>query len=289
MSSGEWWRWWWGRFHDRLNPRGTWFGIIFIPGPVLIGVGLSSVPGWEWYLGVGVVLLILPFVYAGILAWLAYPPRLNPQEALSRKQALTVITQLPPGCVKVALVGVGDVGKTTLLHHLAAIEPEPAKTKDPEVTLFPAAEPVRWLAYLDAAGQDLTQQFEIMDHADFLILLLDHNSTPTASVSNDRKKQQSFNVDQLVGKIQRLAKGKQVLAIHVLRNKHDLWSRCPGTQAANLDDWFTKQIDKVRGAMPAGTVSDADHSNVLTDDVARVRVKLLELARMVVQHRQAQP
>src|SRR5207245_980197 len=111
----------------------------------------------------------------------------------------------------------GANARVTLLREVSRSSPDRSGFR---------AESVRWravldpllrsayrgrLAYLDAAGQELTQQFEIIDHADFLVLLLDHNSTATTSVSIERKNKEAVNVDHLVSKIrQRQKKGKPV-------------------------------------------------------------------------------
>jgi hypothetical protein len=241
-----------------------------------------------WILWVGIILICVPLIYVFVLALLSYPPILSPDQIIGRKLTLTELKSLTPDCVKIALIGVGFVGKTTLLEYLTALDQTNAETKSPEMVIFQVAPPVRTLVYLDAAGEDLTQQFEIMDHADLLVLLLDHNKPEGGiTISDDRMIKQGHNVDQLVRKIRRLEReGNPVLAIHVLRNKQDMWSQSSTVEIQKLLAWFTQQLEKVRDVMPEDTVSDADHSNELTGDIAAVRAKLMQLAQRVVQQRQ---
>ncbi len=180
-----------------------------------------------------------------------------------------------------------SVGKTTLLEYLTALPESHAETVSPEMAIFPVASPVNLLVYLAPAGQDLTQQFEIMDHADFLVLLLDHNPKAVVKISNKRLTQQERNIDQLVRKIRRLqSAGNHLLAIHVLRNKQDLWSQNTTVQQEYLLKCFENLISKLHGVMPESTVTDANHSNALAPDIASVRAKIMQLAQRVVQLRQ---
>jgi methyl-accepting chemotaxis protein len=65
-----------------------------------------------------------------------------------------------------------------------------------------------------------------------------------------------------------------------------MWSQSSTVEIQKLLAWFTQQLEKVRDVMPEDTVSDADHSNELTGDIAAVRAKLMQLAQRVVQQRQ---
>jgi len=181
MSSGEWLSCWWtsirGRF-DRINGTLAVLGLVtglLSLASARLGKDSPVLEDFLWW--IGVVIFSLSLLYCIVQVILAYPRYLNAQQLVGRKLTLTAIKALPPECVKVALVGLGAVGKTTLLHHLVAMEGgKPAQTTEPELTVFHVAAPVGLLAYLDAAGQDLPQQFEIIDHSDFLVLLLDHRA-----------------------------------------------------------------------------------------------------------------
>jgi hypothetical protein len=137
MSSTEWWRWWWSRFHDRINARGTWITILIFTLPTGCTVA-AWLMGWDVTspLVIGGIAAGSLFALGGYfvyLGWSTYPPALSPAQVAGRKLTLAEIPKLHPTCVKVALVGLGAVGKTTLLEHLTALPQTNAQTVSPEI------------------------------------------------------------------------------------------------------------------------------------------------------------
>ncbi|MCI0460271.1 MAG: hypothetical protein L0Z62_25240 [Gemmataceae bacterium] len=172
----RWFARWINRWHARLNDTGgcaTTVGTLIGIALLVIGsaVGQTEALIAGFFLGGACLIYILYAAYA------ALPPRLNAEQLRNRKLTLGVLSQIREECVTVALVGTGQTGKTTLRELLTGGILTRIHTAEPEMVVVEAPEPVKLLAYLDAAGEDLTQQFEIMDHADFLVLLLDHNES----------------------------------------------------------------------------------------------------------------
>lgn len=290
MTTGEWWGYWWSNVRSRFDRINGTLAVVGVATGALalagVKLGRLSPLGEElvWWIGFAVCCLAL--LYCAVQVAIARPSYLGAHEAAGRKLSLAALARLLPGCVKVAFVGAGAVGKSTLLHHLVGLEGKPAETKGAELTLFSVAPPVGQLAYLDSAGQDLPQQAEIVDHADLIVLMLDHNEGGIRRVSERRKQSQASSVDHLVSKIRHMRRqGKEVVAVHVLRNKSDLWGGCPAREKENLGAWFAAQLAKVKAVMPNGSVTDDDHWNGSSEDVAKVRDKVMELARLVAGRR----
>jgi hypothetical protein len=57
----------------------------------------------------------------------------------------------------------------------------------------------------------------------------------------------------------------------------------------HLTTWFDEQVEKLRAAMPPGTVTDEIHSNERTADIVRVREKIEGLAQTIAAQRLAKP
>lgn len=276
MSSTERWELWWFRFHERLNSQGTLLGFLLTGATAITSATAGG--AWAWVAGFCVVGFT---IYLGWLAIKAIPPYLNPQQVQGRKLTLDKLRELPERCVKIALVGIGCAGKTTLLEHLTGLPQTNAQTLSPELVVL-TVENVGDLVFLDAAGDDLTQQFELIDHADVLILVLDHNEKRIARVSSTRKQHQERNIRQLLFKLQQKQKsGRPIFGVHLLYNKQDLWGNCPTPERINLVAWFGTLLSQIQHVLPLVPVSADDHSNQRTVDITKVRNQIHDLAKVV--------
>lgn len=259
------WRRWPGRFVSEANSASGLFGIggagiaatgAVLAAPVVLGLGAA--------LAVGVTV---------VCAYRAIPPQAFQAADLigDRITDLSMIEQIDPRPSRIGFVGISRVGKTTLLSNLVAERP-PAnvRTEDPYATLMVIpGRPPRYAALIDAAGQQYSQQFQVVDEAEHLIVCLDHNSSDAeGSVIEERLRSQ----DEFLGHLAGHLKGRpgRLRAIHLVLNKRDLWEQTDHAQRAR--SWVDAQVAHWR-MLPGIKVTSAIHSNFnAADTTALVEV-----------------
>lgn len=254
----------WRQFPARLKQEATSassFASIASAGLVAAGVVLTLPT-------VGVLSAI---VCAAATAWSvakAIPPQLESREHYVNVlfTDLTLLDRLTPEIDRIGIVGVSRAGKSTLLDSLLVRPKRMETTERPYATVavLPSV-PAKYYALVDAAGQQYSQQFKIVDNTDYLIIVLDHNSSDASSdLDSSRQEEHDLFLKQLMGHFRntsRIPKG-----LHFLLNKSDLWSKDEATSQP-LKKWFESKVSTC-SHMPIMLVTKATHTNLDTAAIA---------------------
>ncbi|HEY4146649.1 GTPase domain-containing protein [Pinirhizobacter sp.] len=185
----------------------------------------------------GTVFLCASIVY--VLSTGLPEKKRDASDCCGEKLALSDLDRIKLPVTRVALMGASRVGKTTLMDNLNAKVPDGSRTDSPYAMIvqLPGASK-KYIAILDAAGQQFSQQFQITDSANALLIFVDHADSNTESMKPERLIEHSQFLEQLRRHI--VNKGLRSLRVHILFNKKDLWNS--GPDAVDLQSWFSEQI-----------------------------------------------
>lgn len=263
------WRKWPSRFVAEANSSSGVFGIA--------GIGLAA----------GGVLLAVPAAAAlggiatvGMLGWCALRsvPLANVDAAsIAGRQFsdFSILDRIDPPLTRIGFVGVSRSGKSTLLGHIIAQITPAVRTDDiyTVVTNIPGS-PNKFFALIDAAGQQFSQQFQILDESEHVFILLDHNSSETSSnIDQVRLEQHSQLLQQLAGHLRKSPNKPK--NFHFLLNKRDLWQ---GTaDETSFRTWIDQQ-EATWKVIPNIVFSACDHSNFKAEDTPKVIQRLRDWA-----------
>ena len=251
-------------------------------GGVVGGVGIivwwqypNSVAGLA-IAGTGAFFLTLAMVVVLFLAW--PPRRIEVASAVDRELTLAELRDLYPPLTVFAVVGPGAAGKTTLRERLGSNR-KVSHTTDLRAFVVPLEGPSpRHIVVLDANGEDIPQQEVLIEQAEVLIWIVDHNSLGgKLDVDLNRVNFHKFFFGQAESILARRPAIVQYLA--VLINKRDLWEASPvrsamedfvGELRSMLDSWKGRFVTEVCILLT---------SNEIAGDIDKVQTTLLQLAR----------
>jgi hypothetical protein len=247
------------------------------PGPAsLLGIGglaIGVVASWI-AVPVGLTFLGGSALWAGFKSW---PPKYNePSDLLGKDLTLDELKEVDPPVFKLGLVGPSESGKTTLLSrigHQKSPRPED-RTQRVYARIFAVNKnPLGFLAVLDGSGLALHQQFKLIEHADFLCIVLDHHQADDVPIFEEsRLKKHDDFLDQV--QTYMLENKNEVKYINILLNKKDLWQNRP--ENAPLLTWFDHKPDAWKKTFPKIDVKDFKVSNNTADDVVALEERISE-------------
>lgn len=254
------WSQWPRRFGTALTKTG---GVAGLVGVALTAAGATvSVPA---ILAIGGLTVGGSLVYA---AYSAIPPkRQSAAELVGKNLSLHSLEAIEPAILKLGVVGYTQAGKTTFLKQALHRESSTTRTNNVYATILALqSSPTTYVALLDGDGEQLPQQFEIAEHADFLIIFLDHNESDNSiSRSKDRLKEHERFLMQLEYHLKRRG---HLARLHLLLNKRDLWQT--SQSAAELQQWLSARAEQWKRANVAADATWGIHSNRNADDIGKV-------------------
>jgi len=171
---------------------------------------------------------------------------------------------------RISILGIGNVGKTTLVENICRNENQNTLTQGSGafVTNF-SGKSSKYAAMLDASGQSMALQNDIALEANILIILLDHNSSDKDRKINQARMDRHDDFLSLL-KDRLETRGHSPLWIHFLLNKDDLWANLKKTEKQRLTVWFEKHVTSFKSSFPRTEVSHSNHSNSKTGNLTKI-------------------
>ncbi len=270
----------WKEFRDNL-----WENIRIVP---IIAVTLGLISFFKAfnivlltvYRGIGIIpitgLIVILCVSAYYL-FISWPSKSTNTTKLVGKEILFNPSEIfYPELTKVGVTGLGFVGKTTLVNGLKQ-KPNPFKrTQILTLHITTSAEyPLKYFGILDGEGSNYSQQFEVINNSDILIILLDHNDQISGYQKLDEERLRESSQYQIQLRNSLKQKQKKFERIHILLNKSDLWSQMIPKEKATLEEWFVVEVERWKGSGFASYISsDKNHSSINQNNCTLILSKL---------------
>jgi GTPase involved in cell partitioning and DNA repair len=198
------------------------------------------------------------------------PKKQSASEFNSRHITLSQLAELHPPVLKLGIVGDTRAGKTTLINRILQ-KPRP-KDRTQGVGAYIAAlqtSPVEYVALIDGSGEEFSDQFQIAERADVLVMLLDHNKSATVSqIDPDRISENRDFHRQIRTHLASVREGQSKDAVYILINKRDLWQQEAGEKQRELLNVVDQLAETWRTSALAQKVVVLRHSNLSQDDVS---------------------
>ena len=238
----------------------------------------------------------------GLLAglWEAVPPEYREAANLVGKyEILENLKDIDPPLFKVGIIGLSGAGKTTLIRKFCRIPDSnlvQGKTKG-KVTqklyvyiaalTIPSGDDKRakpkYLAFIDAPGEEEPNQLQVAEASDFLCVVVDHNNC-----CDNNNKDYLINPVRLeehkkfVKNVSLYLKNKRrenpISCIHFLLNKRDIWENNNSVdEIVTLKEWFQEKVRDWKTAIfvKDNNLSNSYHSNESSDDFSKFEEILL--------------
>lgn len=260
----------WNGFLGKLKSTYSGFGSsLTVIGFIMILIGVVYPDNSFPYLlqfGLGSI-----FIIGLVCLYIARPDKVTKIDKYKDKHIpIMEINQIHPLPFKIGVVGCSSSGKTTFLNKVNFNREQLNRTN--EIYAAPFKLPSRLskdgcnLVVVDGDGKNQSQQFDIMNHVDFLVVFFDHNESNTdASVVDARLEEHEKFMEQMLFHIK---KCKQLKYVHLVFNKHDLWGN--SSEIAKLQTFFEKKSTELRRFGTFHFSSSFKHSNNESDCIAEV-------------------
>jgi len=263
------------RLREELNVVN---GIVAVGGLPFGAAGLVA-NGW---LQVGLLaacgVITVPII--GHAFWKSWPPKHSTAESRAGEQILLgdLVSIDPPPPV-LGIVGTKKVGKTTLQDtFMQKIDTRQGVEETRKITCHiapiihqPKAE---YWAIIDGKGEELSQQFEVLNRAQILCVLIDHNMVSDAVVLNeDRLEKHREDGEQLRSHLVNQWESKlpsHKLPVHILLNKRDTWEKLSAVNKAHLRDLLKNEEAAWSKMQYVAKVITAEHSNSQAGDMVQL-------------------
>ncbi len=261
------WRSWPGRIAEELNGVG---GVSGIGGAILGAAGLTffagptaialATFGGIWFIG-----------SAGYAVYQAVPPvRWRPEDRVGQIIPLSDLQNAHPAIPTLAILGLGQAGKTTLRNRLSFDAGRVDRTQS--ITAYIASLPTtppKYLAILDGGGERWAQQFKIAEISDYVCIVVDHSiSDDDVRVNDERVAAHAEFLKQVRHHLDESAAQKKGW-VKLLLNKRDLWERASADEQARLIELGVSELEKWRQGR-AQSATSARFSNERPNDVAEL-------------------
>lgn len=263
------WTTWPRRFGRPLTEASAYVGVI--------GVGISAVGASvaaPALLIAGAVTIGSALLYAG---YRGIPPKLKAaSELVGSRVSLQALDEIDRPILKLGIVGSTQSGKTTFIQQALQQPPETTRTNKIYATVVVLqTTPTSYIALIDGDGEQFAQQFEVTEHADFLLIFLDHNlGDSSAAKSKERIEEHDRFIKQLEFHIRQR---KHISRLHIILNKRDLWEK--SRNAGELQKWLQVHANHLKHATSADEVTSDIHSNKIASDIGKVMRLISERAQ----------
>ncbi|NDW47050.1 GTPase domain-containing protein [Ruegeria sp. PrR005] len=242
------------------------------------GWGILAPPFTFIVVGVGGVITLAALGYAG---YRAIPPKLvDPSALVGSELDLDELENRVQKIGKVSIIGRSQAGKTTLKNRLKFNVEKTVRTEELEATVIalPTA-PVQFVAILDGDGTKYRQQLAMAEACDFLIIILDHNSSDEEnSFDEGRCAKHSEFLEQVSNSISKY-RSERLRKILFLWNKRDLWQRSDAQNLKRFEEFTASVFKKWSESNFSETVMQRTHSNEDASDVSFVMSAIVDFAK----------
>jgi GTPase SAR1 family protein len=201
----------------------------------------------------------------------AWPEKVITIEKYNNKNIpLNEISMIHPLPFKIGVVGCSNSGKTTFLNKVNFNRSQLTRTNEIYASVFklPPRLSIKKCntVVVDGDGKNQSQQFDIMDHVDFLIVFFDHNEgNVNARVVQSRLDEHEKFIEQMIF---HWKKCKNIKFVHLVLNKQDLWKN--SADIKKLKDFLEKAILQLKQVGEFKVSASFNHSNNDSDCIAEV-------------------
>lgn len=181
-----------------------------------------------------------------------------------------------PDIPRISIIGIGSVGKTTLIESICQKEHRDTVTygKTAYIANFSDKHDLH-AALLDGTGQSQSIQNDNALRAKMLIIILDHNDSKTRIKIDLNRLEEHKNFLLLLKERLQTANNVPVW-IHFLLNKSDLWNKNTNKDKQELKLFFSEQIKKFQEIYPMMEITHDFHSNNQTNDCSKLILKIAQ-------------
>ncbi|MEN3756541.1 GTPase domain-containing protein [Aeromonas veronii] len=236
--------------------------VLGLMGIVISAIGATISKPQLLYIGFGTVLLVILYAVCRSI-----PPKLkSASEFVGQDIAIDELDDIFPPILKVGIVGSTQSGKTTFLRQALQKAPETTRTNRVYASIVALQKaPTKYIALLDGDGDQFSQQFQVAEHADLLLVFLDHSlGNDSIEKSTVRIEEHDRFIKQLISHI----KNGRIRRAHVLLNKRDLWETAD--DVSELKQWFEVHIQQLRQLGCIEHVTSDLHSNLISTDIGKI-------------------
>lgn len=179
-----------------------------------------------------------------------------------------------PNLKKIAVAGLGSVGKTTLIENLCNEIPTKEKTEGKGAYVVNLDNnDYKYAAILDGTGQRNEVQNFILAEADIIILIVDHNiNSESTEIDSQRIFEHTTFIGQAKDKL--IEKNRKPSDIYILLNKKDQWKENSEEDKSNLINKVREIEELFQKAFPNSSVFFRKFSNDYSLDVTTLRHNL---------------
>ena len=208
-----------------------------------------------------------------IILFISWPPKMiRTKKKLGKVLEISDLLSLHPKVLRIGIVGLSSVGKTSLSDNI--IQKRYSKKRTQITTAYICStrrHPEKYFALMDGPGNNTAQQFDIIQHSDIIIILLDHNQHENRLDIDDKRLQENSAQNNQFRNLFSQSNLK-LEQIHVVLNKKDLWSQLNASEVEKLLEWNSEEVKRWKDGNFAKIVTESRHSNINSNDT----VELLE-------------
>lgn len=177
---------------------------------------------------------------------------------------------------RVSVVGIGSVGKTTLIESICQKIHQDSVTYGMTSYVFNFSDRFdHYAVLLDATGQSMSAQNDNALKSKMLIIILDHDESKLQRKPNQLRLEDHKRF--LILLKERLQTSNHVpVWMHFLLNKSDLWGKSTRREATELKHFFSEQVKIFQDIYPMMEITYDFHSNNQTNDCSKLVSKIAQ-------------
>lgn len=226
---------------------------------------------------------IVSLILLSIILFILYTRKKNIQKRYhnlyhSRTGTIIPIDKLKkqsPQMKRIAISGLGDVGKTTLIKNFSNALRSKERTYGKGCYVVNLSNnSYNYAAILDGTGQKIDIQNSLILEADIVIFIVDHNiSNSEVTIDNERLFEHNTFVEQAIDKM--IDEEHFPPYIYILLNKKDLWKQNLEKDQEKLIKASRKLEEFIQETLPRSTVIYRPFSNEETALVTKLQHNLI--------------